>query len=95
MLGIPGDWMSPSRFTRVNTMLNFSVNYATGNSDAIYLTKRILDSASLIRGIDLGSSETGDPIYTQVQIVKDLINNVFYWKLYGWEYWTIQYITWT
>jgi len=94
MFGLSGDWMSPSRFTRVNTMLNFSIDYAIENSDAIYLTKRILDSASLIKGIDLGNSATGNPIYTQVQIVKDLINSVVYWRLYGSENWTINKIKW-
>ncbi len=95
MLGIPGDWMSTSRFTKVNTMLEFSLSHVTGNDDAIYLSKRILDSASLIKGIDLGNSETGNPIYTQVQIVKDLVNSVVYWRVYDAETWNIVDIQWT
>lgn len=95
MLGIPGDWMSTSRFTRVNTMLNFSLNYIDGNADAIFFSKRVLDSASLIKGIDLGNSETGSPIYTQVQIVKDLMNSVVYWRIYDVETWNVIDIQWT
>ncbi len=94
MLGLPGDWMSPSRYTRVTTMLEYSLPYVNGNNDAIYLTKRILDSASLIKGVDLGASATGLPIYTQVQIVKDILNSVVYWREYDSESWTIVNITW-
>lgn len=89
MFGIPGDWMSTSRFTRVNTMLNYSTNLVTGVSEAIYLSKKIIDSASLIKGIDCGSSFSGKPIYTQIQIIKDLINKVIYTREYGVSDWTI------
>lgn len=88
MFGIPGDWMSTSRFTRVTTMLKYSTNLASTVSEALYLSKRIIDSASLIKGIDCGSSATGNPIYTQIQIVKDLINSVVYTRVYGVDTWT-------
>lgn len=88
MFGIPGDWMSTSRFTRVTTMLKYSTNLASTVSEALYLSKRIIDSASLIKGIDCGSSATGNPIYTQIQIVKDLINGVVYTRVYGVDTWT-------
>ncbi|WP_203257938.1 linear amide C-N hydrolase [Hyunsoonleella ulvae] len=88
MFGIPGDWMSTSRFTRVTTMLRYSTNLASTVSEALYLSKRIIDSASLIKGIDCGSSATGNPIYTQIQIVKDLINSVVYTRVYGVDTWT-------
>ncbi|UMY64540.1 MULTISPECIES: linear amide C-N hydrolase [unclassified Flavobacterium] len=94
MLGLPGDWMSPSRYTRVTTMLEYSLPYVNGTNDAIYLVKRILDSASLIKGVDLGASATGSPIYTQVQIVKDILNSVVYWREYDSESWTIVNIIW-
>ncbi len=95
MFGLPGDWMSTSRFTRISTMIKYSADYITGNSDAVYLAKRVIDSASLIKGIDLGQSSTGNPIYTQVQIVKDLINSVVYWRVYDSEKWTVNQITWS
>ncbi|GGD25646.1 linear amide C-N hydrolase [Hyunsoonleella pacifica] len=89
MYGIPGDWMSTSRFTRVTTMLKYSANLPTSVSEAVYLSKRIIDSASLIKGIDCGSSATGKPIYTQIQIVKDLVNGVVYTREYGQDTWTV------
>lgn len=88
MYGIPGDWMSTSRFTRVTTMLKYSTSLANSVSEAIYLGKQIIGSASLIKGIDCGSSVTGKPIYTQIQIVKDLGNGVVYTREYGADTWT-------
>ena len=93
MYGIPGDWMSTSRFTRVATMLRYSTKLVDTVSEAIYLSKRIIDSASLIKGIDSGSSSTGKPIYTQIQIVKDLINGIVYTREYGRETWNETKIT--
>ncbi len=94
MLGLPGDWMSPSRYTRASTMLKYALSQVTSNNDAIYLSKRILDNVSLIKGIDMGGSATGLPIYTQVQIVKDILNNVVYWRTYDAEEWTVVNIQW-
>lgn len=93
MLGIPGDWMSTSRFTRVNTMLNFAIDHVQDQPESVDLAKRIIDSASLIKGIDLGAHADGLPIYTQIQIVKDLVNSVCYWRIYGSD-WVEHQIQW-
>lgn len=83
MLGMPGDWMSPSRFVRASYMLQFLAAGTAENCTtdyAGYITQMILNSVSLTSGIDLGSSDTGLPIYTQIQIVKDQKNAVVYYR---------------
>lgn len=96
MFGMPGDWMSTSRFTRATIMLNYSVNndFIQNNADAIFVARKILDSVSLIKGIDLGSKPDGKPIYTQIQIVKDLLNSVVYTCIYDDANWEKHVIEW-
>lgn len=95
MLGLPGDWMSTSRYTRVSTMLEYCLPFATTNTQGLNLTKRILESASLVKGVDLGGSQTGNPIYSQIQIVKDLANSAIYTRNYDAADWTTTPITWS
>lgn len=83
MHGLPGDWMSPSRFVRGTQLLKNCTKYVTSNKEAIILATKILDSVSLIKGIDLGKHKTGLPIYTQIQIIKDLIKHKIYLREYG------------
>lgn len=96
MLGIPGDWMSPSRYTRIFTILENCLSQVstTKNEDQVFFAKRVIEAASLLKGIDLGNSATGLPIYTQIQIVKDLLNSVVYTREYGIEDWTKVQIVW-
>lgn len=96
MLGIPGDWMSSSRFTRISTMLQFCLNDVStdNNDDQVFFAKRIIEAASLMKGIDCGNSQTGNSIYTQIQVVKDLCNSVIYTREYGTEGWKKVIVKW-
>ncbi len=55
-------------------MIKEGENYISNIGDAVNLASKIIDSVSLIKGIDLGKSATSNPIYTQIQIIKDLKN---------------------
>lgn len=96
MLGIPGDWMSPARFTRTYYILKYCLNrVSTSNNDEqVFFAKRVIEAASLMKGIDLGKSASGLPIYTQIQIVKDLIKGVVYTREYGSEDWKSVQVSW-
>lgn len=96
MLGIPGDWMSPARYTRISTALKYCLSQVstTNSDDQVFFAKRVIEAASLLKGIDLGKSETGLPIYSQIQIVKDLYSSVVYTREYGTEGWKEVPITW-
>ena len=89
MYGLPGDWMSPSRFIRGHIMIKEGEKHLLTQIDAINLASRIIDSVSLIKGIDLGKSESSDPIYTQIQIIKDISNSRIYLKRYDEFQWTV------
>ncbi|MCT4638628.1 MAG: linear amide C-N hydrolase [Bacteroidales bacterium] len=82
MFGLPGDWMSPARYTRGYFMIKEGEKYITNTDEAINLASKIIGSVSLIKGIDLGKRATSNPIYTQLQIIKDLTNNKIYLKRY-------------
>lgn len=88
MYGLPGDWMSPGRFIRGYFMIKEGQQYISNTKEAINLASKIINSVSLIKGIDLGRSEIMDPIYTQLQIIKDLKNNKIYLKRYDDFEWT-------
>ncbi len=83
MFGLPGDWMSPSRFARGHFMVVEGQKYVTTTDEALGLAARVVDSVSLIKGIDTGSSSTSKPIYTQIQILKDVASNTIYMKQYS------------
>ncbi|MCD6090525.1 MAG: linear amide C-N hydrolase [Bacteroidales bacterium] len=89
MYGLPGDWMSPGRFIRGYFMIEEGQNYISNTEEAINLASKIINSVSLIKGIDLGKSEISDPIYTQLQIIKDIKNNKIYLKRYVDFEWTV------
>lgn len=89
MYGLPGDWMSPGRFIRGYFMIKEGQNYISNTEEAINLASKIINSVSLIKGIDLGISEISDPIYTQLQIIKDIKNNKIYLKRYDDFEWTV------
>lgn len=88
MFGLPGDWMSPGRFIRGYFMIKEGQNYISDTKEAINLASKIIGSVSLIKGIDCGISEISDPIYTQLQIIKDVKNNKIYLKNYDDFEWT-------
>ena len=89
MYGLPGDWMSPNRFIRGYFMIKEGQKYISNTKEALALASNIINSVSLIKGIDLGISEISDPIYTQLQILKDLKNNKIYLKEYDDLEWTV------
>jgi len=89
MHGLPGDWMAPSRFVRGTELLKNCSEYVTSSDEAVVLAAKILDSISLIKGIDLGNSKDGAPIYTQIQVIKDLVNHILYIKEYDDFEWKI------
>jgi choloylglycine hydrolase len=89
MYGIPGDWMSPGRFIRGYFMIKEGQNYISNTEEAVNLASKIINSVSLIKGIDLGVSEISDPIYTQLQIIKDVKNNKIYLRRYDDFEWTV------
>ena len=69
-------------------MIREGQNYINNTKEALNLASKIISSVSLIKGIDCGVSEISDPIYTQLQILKDLENNKIYLKRYDsfeWE----------
>jgi choloylglycine hydrolase len=82
MHGLPGDWMAPSRFVRGTELIRNCTPYVNSDEEAVNLAAKILDSVSLIKGIDLGNSKDGKPIYTQIQVIKDLVNHILYIKEY-------------
>jgi len=89
MFGLPGDWMSPSRFIRGSIMIKEGQKFISTTKEAVNLAAKIVDSVSLIKGIDLGKTETSIPIYTQIQIIKDLNNSKLYLKRYDDFEWTL------
>lgn len=89
MHGLPGDWMSPSRFVRGTELIRNCTPYVNSDEEAVNLAAKILDSVSLIKGIDLGNSKDGAPIYTQIQVIKDLVNHILYIKEYDDFEWKI------
>lgn len=89
MYGLPGDWMSPGRFIRGYFMIKEGQNYISNTEEAVNLASKIINSVSLIKGIDLGVSEISDPIYTQLQIIKDVKNNKIYLRRYDDFEWTV------
>ena len=88
MYGLPGDWMSPSRFVRGHFMIEEGQLYISNTAEAVNLAAKIIDSVSLVKGIDLGKSATSNPIYSQLQIIKDMRNNKIYLKRYDDFQWT-------
>lgn len=89
MFGLPGDWMSTARFIRGYFMIKEGQNYINNIKEALSLAAKIINSVSLIKGIDLGQSEIADPIYTQLQVLKDVENNKIYLKGYKDLDWTV------
>ena len=86
MVGLPGDWTSASRFVRATIMLNFSLPYANTNDEVIRLSKGIIASVSRVKGVDL-DVKSKLPIFTQIQIIKDIKNRQIFWRRYDEDEW--------
>lgn len=80
LLGMPGDWTSPSRFVRMAAMKHFA-RAADDAEGAIILAERLLGSVTIPRGLELtggDGSERSD--YTRWSVIKDLSNRVYYFR---------------
>jgi choloylglycine hydrolase len=81
MLGLPGDFTSPSRFVRAAAFVH-TARATSGGADTVSETFRILDSFNLpatqAEGATGGAS-TGQPAGTQYTIVNDTKNRVIYY----------------
>jgi choloylglycine hydrolase len=80
LLGLPGDWTPPSRFVKVATMLRF-VNQVSTGSDAINLAEHVLNCVDVPLGV-AKEQGTSSEDYTQWIVIKDLKNQVFYFRSY-------------
>ncbi len=69
-------------------MIKYGQEYLSTTQDGLNLASKMIDSVSLIKGIDLGKHPTSKPIYTQIQILKDIKNNKIYLKRYDDFKWT-------
>ncbi|WP_194847887.1 linear amide C-N hydrolase [Candidatus Neptunochlamydia vexilliferae] len=79
LLGIPGDWTPPSRFVRMSTFKNI-VHKARNPKENVNLAFHLLNTVDIpygaIRSLD------GHYNYTQWTVVKDLENNILYYRDY-------------
>jgi choloylglycine hydrolase len=81
MLGLPGDFTSPSRFVRATAFVH-TARSTTGGADTVQETFRILDSfdlpATQAEGA-AGTAQTGQPAGTQYTVVNDTKNRIIYY----------------
>jgi choloylglycine hydrolase len=82
-LGIPGDWTPSSRFIRSTAMLHFA-KPASNAQEAVNLSEHILNAVDIPRG-DVRPTDNGvaNADYTQWAVIKDLTNQVLYFRDYG------------
>jgi len=80
MLGLPGDYTSPSRFVRAAALVQ-TARKTTGGADTVQEAFRILDSFDLPATQSEGASgkATGLPAGTQYTILNDTKNKVIYY----------------
>lgn len=82
-IGLPGDYMSPSRFVRATFLKNYS-DKPTNGQEAVTLTTHILDTVDIPKGA-VSSKDANGKIYsdtTQWVAIKDLTNSVWYFSDY-------------
>jgi choloylglycine hydrolase len=80
LLGIPGDWTSPSRFVRIAAMKHFA-SRADDAEGAVILAEHLLGSVTLPRGLELTGPEGSQRSdYTRWSVIKDLSNRVYYFR---------------
>jgi choloylglycine hydrolase len=82
LLGIPGDWTSPSRFVRIAAM-NYFAGTPKDALGAVVLAEHLLGSVKIPRGLELVSSEGASRAhFTRWSVIKDLRNRVLYYRGY-------------
>lgn len=82
-IGLPGDYMSPSRFVRAAFLKSYSDTPAN-EQEAVTLTTHILDTVDIPKGA-VSSKGADGKIHsdtTQWVTIKDLTNNVWYFSDY-------------
>lgn len=82
-VGLPGDYMSPSRFVKA-TFLAYYSDKPANESEAVNLTTHILDTVDIPKGA-VSSKRADGKIYsdtTQWVAIKDLTNNQLYFNDY-------------
>ncbi|MBX9772749.1 MAG: choloylglycine hydrolase family protein [Candidatus Obscuribacterales bacterium] len=81
-LGIPGDWTPPSRFVRTSAMVNFA-KPVEKSTDGVILAEHILNAVDIpIGDVRAKAGDVDHCDYTQWIIIKDLTNNVVYFRSY-------------
>ncbi|MGZ3537849.1 MAG: linear amide C-N hydrolase [Thermodesulfobacteriota bacterium] len=78
-LGLPGDWMPPSRFVRTVKLLH-AAQPVKNSAEAVNLAEHILNAVDIPYGV-IKAQPTGHD-FTQWCVVKDLTNQVFYYRSY-------------
>jgi len=78
-LGLPGDWMPPSRFVRTVKLLH-AAKPPTNSAEAVNFTEHILNAVDIPYGV-INAQPTGHD-YTQWCVIKDLTNRVLYYRSY-------------
>ncbi len=81
-LGIPGDWTPPSRFVRTTSMLAFA-KPASNATEGVNLALHLLNAVDIPLGtIRENAKDFEHSDYTQWIDIKDLKNQVFYFRSY-------------
>jgi choloylglycine hydrolase len=81
-LGIPGDWTPPSRFVRTTAMLSFA-KPASNATEGVSLAVHLLNAVDIPLGtIRENAKDFEHSDYTQWIVIKDLNNQVFYFRSY-------------
>ena len=78
-LGLPGDWMPPSRFVRTVKLLH-AAKPTKNPAEAVNLAEHILNAVDIPYGV-IDAQPTGHD-YTQWCVIKDLTNRVLYYRSY-------------
>jgi len=81
MLGIPGDWMPPSRFVRTAAFKEFAQKPKTGDG-AVNLAIHLLNTVDIPFGVVEERQQGPNVDFTQWIVVKDLKRNVMYLRSY-------------
>jgi choloylglycine hydrolase len=79
LVGLPGDWSSPSRFVRLFFMKHFSMK-PENHEQAVNLAFHLLNAMDIPRGVVQNQGKPAD--YSQWVVVKDMINKKIYFRTY-------------
>lgn len=78
-LGLPGDWMPPSRFVRTVKLLH-AAKPPTNSAEGVTLAEHILNAVDIPYGVIKAQPIGYD--YTQWCVIKDLTNRALYYRSY-------------